>query len=41
MSAEGHPIQHELRVNNNQRRVVFHWDSSRGEARDIYLDDHS
>jgi proteic killer suppression protein len=26
---------------NNQWRLVFHWDGSRGEARDLYLDDHS
>jgi proteic killer suppression protein len=31
---------HSIRV-NKQWRLVFRWDSSRGEAADIYLDDHS
>ena len=31
---------HSIRV-NRQWRLVFRWDGSRGEARDIYLDDHS
>lgn len=31
---------HSIRV-NKQWRLVFRWDSSKGEASDIYLDDHS
>lgn len=31
---------HSIRV-NRQWRLVFRWDSSRGEAKDVYLDDHS
>ena len=31
--------QHSIRV-NKQWRLVFRWDGSRGEASDIYLDDH-
>jgi toxin HigB-1 len=31
---------HSIRV-NNQWRLVFRWDGSRGEAEGIYLDDHS
>jgi proteic killer suppression protein len=31
---------HSIRV-NKRWRLVFRWDSSRGEAEDIYLDDHS
>jgi proteic killer suppression protein len=31
---------HSIRV-NKQWRLVFEWDGSRGEARDVYLDDHS
>jgi proteic killer suppression protein len=31
---------HSIRV-NNQWRLIFHWDSSRGEAEGVYLDDHS
>lgn len=31
---------HSIRV-NGQWRLVFRWDGSRGEATDIYLDDHS
>jgi proteic killer suppression protein len=31
---------HSIRV-NNQRRLVFRWDGSRGEAESIYLDHHS
>jgi toxin HigB-1 len=31
---------HSIRV-NNQWRLVFRWDGSRGEAEGVYLDDHS
>ncbi|MBV8439809.1 MAG: type II toxin-antitoxin system RelE/ParE family toxin [Hyphomicrobiales bacterium] len=31
---------HSIRV-NNQWRLVFRWDRSRGEAEGVYLDDHS
>jgi proteic killer suppression protein len=31
---------HSIRV-NRQWRLVFRWDGTRGEAHDIYLDDHS
>ena len=31
---------HSIRV-NEQWRLIFRWDSSRGEAEGIYLDDHS
>ena len=31
---------HSIRV-NKQWRLVFRWDRGRGEASDIYLDDHS
>ena len=31
---------HSIRV-NQRWRLVFHWNGSRGEASDIYLDDHS
>ena len=31
---------HSIHV-NQQRRLVFRWDGSRGEAEDVYLDDHS
>jgi proteic killer suppression protein len=31
---------HSIRV-NDQRRLVFRWDGSRGEAEGVYLDDHS
>jgi proteic killer suppression protein len=31
---------HSIRV-NNQWRLIFKWDSNRGEASDLYLDDHS
>jgi proteic killer suppression protein len=31
---------HSIRV-NKQWRLVFRWDGDRGEASDIYLDDHS
>ncbi len=31
---------HSIRV-NKQWRLVFRWDSGRGEATDLYLDDHS
>ena len=31
---------HSIRV-NSQWRLVFRWDSSRGEAEGVYLDDHS
>ena len=30
---------HSIRV-NRQWRLVFRWDGGRGEAREIYLDDH-
>jgi len=31
---------HSIRV-NNQWRLVFRWNARRGEAEDVYLDDHS
>ncbi len=31
---------HSIRV-NDQWRLVFRWNSARGEATDLYLDDHS
>ena len=31
---------HSVRV-NQQWRLIFRWDGSRGEALDLYLDDHS
>ena len=31
---------HSIRV-NQQWRLTFRWDGERGEAADIYLDDHS
>ena len=31
---------HSIRV-NNQWRLIFRWDGGRGEASDVYLDDHS
>jgi len=31
---------HSIRV-NSQWRLIFRWDGSRGEASDLYLDDHS
>jgi proteic killer suppression protein len=31
---------HSIRV-NQQWRLVFQWDGSRGEAKGVYLDDHS
>jgi proteic killer suppression protein len=31
---------HSIRV-NQQWRLIFKWNSSRGEATDVYLDDHS
>src|SRR5438874_9741301 len=31
---------HSIRV-NSQWRLVFRWGGSRGEAEDVYLDDHS
>jgi toxin HigB-1 len=31
---------HSIRV-NNQWRLVFQWDGARGEAMNVYLDDHS
>lgn len=31
---------HSIRV-NEQWRLVFHWHGGRGEASDVYLDDHS
>jgi len=30
---------HSIRV-NDQRRLVFRWNGARGEATDLYLDDH-
>lgn len=30
---------HSIRV-NKQWRLIFQWDSGRGEASDLYLDDH-
>jgi proteic killer suppression protein len=31
---------HSIRV-NKQWRLIFRWNGSRGEAKDLYLDDHS
>lgn len=31
---------HSLRV-NRQWRLIFRWNNQRGEASDVYLDDHS
>jgi proteic killer suppression protein len=31
---------HSIRI-NKQWRLVFQWDSGRGEAKGVYLDDHS
>ena len=31
---------HSIRV-NRQWRLIFRWDGNRGEAMDVYLDDHS
>ena len=31
---------HSIRV-NQQWRLIFRWDGARGEARNVYLDDHS
>ena len=31
---------HSIRV-NKQWRLIFRWDGARGEAADLYLDDHS
>jgi proteic killer suppression protein len=31
---------HSIRV-NKRWRLVFRWDSGRGEAKDLYLDDHA
>ena len=31
---------HSIRV-NKQWRLIFQWDGSRGEAKNVYLDDHS
>ena len=31
---------HSIRV-NKQWRLIFQWDGDRGEATDVYLDDHS
>ena len=31
---------HSIRV-NRQWRLIFRWDAARGEARSLYLDDHS
>jgi hypothetical protein len=33
-------VFHSIRV-NNQWRLIFRWDGSRGEAEGVYLDDHS
>ena len=33
-------VFHSIRV-NRQWRLVFRWDGGRGEAEDVYLDDHS
>jgi proteic killer suppression protein len=32
--------RHSIRV-NDQWRVIFHWDGARGEADEVYLDNHS
>jgi proteic killer suppression protein len=32
--------RHSIRV-NRQWRLIFRWDGARGEAADLYLDDHS
>ena len=32
---------HSRYVINRQWRLIFRWDGSRGEATDVYLDDHS
>ncbi|MBI1980366.1 MAG: type II toxin-antitoxin system RelE/ParE family toxin [Methylocystis sp.] len=31
---------HSIRV-NKRWRLIFEWDGAKGEARDVYLDDHS
>jgi proteic killer suppression protein len=31
---------HSIRV-NNQWRLIFRWDGGKGEASEVYLDDHS
>jgi proteic killer suppression protein len=31
---------HSIRI-NKQWRLIFQWDASKGEASDVYLDDHS
>ena len=31
---------HSIRI-NNQWRLIFHWDGGSGEAKGVYLDDHS
>jgi toxin HigB-1 len=31
---------HSIRI-NKQWRIIFRWDGGRGEAADVYLDDHS
>jgi proteic killer suppression protein len=31
---------HSIRV-NKQWRLIFQWDGTRGEAKGVYLDDHS
>ena len=33
-------VFHSIRV-DSQWRLIFRWDGSRGEAEDVYLDDHS
>jgi toxin HigB-1 len=35
------PPDLEIRVFRRQWRLIFKWDGSRGEATDVYLDDHS
>jgi hypothetical protein len=32
--------RHSIRI-NRQWRLIFQWDGARGEASDVYLDDHS
>jgi proteic killer suppression protein len=36
----GHTGLHSIRV-NDQWRVIFQWDGSKGEAAGVYLDSHS
>lgn len=38
---QGHLVGfHSIRI-NQQWRLIFRWDGEHGEAKDIYLDDHS